>query len=89
MLRLDGPVGPQGVWQARLPPASPIARDYEEFVTHSKIADPQRAGVLVVGDLMSSGLMELFLSSPTKWSELRPPLSQATRSASATTVKAT
>ena len=37
------------------------SQDYEEYVTHAKIADPQRAGVLVMGDLMSSGLMELFL----------------------------
>ena len=36
-------------------------KDYEEFKTHSKIADPQRAGVLLLGDLMTSGLMELFL----------------------------
>ncbi len=34
-------------------------QDYEEFKTHSKIADPQRAGVLVLGDLMTSGLMEV------------------------------
>jgi YD repeat-containing protein len=37
------------------------SQDYEEFVTHSKIADPQRAGVLALGDLMTSGLMEFFL----------------------------
>ncbi len=36
-------------------------KDYEEFKSHSKISDPQRAGVLIMGDLMTSGLMELFL----------------------------
>jgi hypothetical protein len=35
-------------------------QDYEEFVTHSKIADPQRAGVLALGNMMTSGLMEVF-----------------------------
>jgi hypothetical protein len=36
-------------------------KDYEEFKSHSHISDPQRAGVLIMGDLMTSGLMELFL----------------------------
>jgi hypothetical protein len=35
-------------------------RDYEEFTTHNKMADPQRAGVLVLGDLMTCGFGELF-----------------------------
>src|SRR5580698_6708201 len=37
------------------------SQDYEDFVTHAKVADPQRAGVLALGDLMTSGLMEIFL----------------------------
>jgi hypothetical protein len=36
-------------------------RDYEDFNSHKKIADPQRAGVLIMGDLMSCGLMEFVL----------------------------
>ncbi|CAN5185660.1 hypothetical protein BH10PLA2_BH10PLA2_21040 [soil metagenome] len=36
-------------------------RDYEEFTSHTKISDPQRAGVLIMGDLMTCGLLELFL----------------------------
>jgi hypothetical protein len=45
------------------PAATGVAdgHDYEEFTTHSKIADPQRAGILIMGDLMTSGLMEFFL----------------------------
>lgn len=35
-------------------------RDYEEFTTHNKMADPQRAGVLIMGDLMSCCLYELY-----------------------------
>jgi hypothetical protein len=36
-------------------------RDYEEFSSHAKISDPQKAGVLIMGNLMTCGLMELFL----------------------------
>jgi hypothetical protein len=45
------------------PTATGVAddREYEEYKTHCKIADPQRAGILVMGDLMTSGLMEVFL----------------------------
>jgi hypothetical protein len=35
-------------------------KDYEEFTTHNKMADSQRAGVLVAGNLMTCGLGELF-----------------------------
>lgn len=35
-------------------------KDYEEFTTHNKMADPQRASVLVAGNLMTCGLGELY-----------------------------
>jgi hypothetical protein len=35
-------------------------KDFEEFTTHNKMADPQRAGVLVMGNLMSCCLGEFF-----------------------------
>ncbi len=36
-------------------------REFEDYKTHAKISDPQRAGTMMLGDLMTSGLMEFFL----------------------------